>query len=219
MDASVEALTVFIVLLPGFLSGAILNAVVVRAHRDAFTRTIEALIFSFLIYAVIGGVSGRMPIQLDQVLRDGQVTYQVAVDRPLVGWTALVAMALPLAFSTLLTHDVHMAVLRFLKVTKRTSRNNTWLDVFSEQDRYVVVEMNDGRRVSGWPLYYSDTPTEGLIYLQDPAWIDRDGTYIPLDVHGLFLVRREDVVTIAFQRRTSDEHAKRAEEVQPNEHT
>jgi hypothetical protein len=91
-----------------------------------------------------------------------------------------------------------MKVLRWLGVTAKTARDATWLDVFGEQRRYVIVNLNDQRRVFGWPMYYSDTRKEGLLYLQDPAWINPDLTYTDLGVHGLLLLRTNDIFSIEF---------------------
>ena len=63
------------------------------------------------------------------------------------------------------------------------------LDVFTEQKRYVIVNLADGRRVFGWPMYYSNNPEEGCLYLYD-AWINDEGKYIDLRIHGLFLADR-----------------------------
>ena len=86
-------------------------------------------------------------------------------------------MAFAVAVGTSITHDLHMKVLRRIGVTFRTARDNTWLDIFSDQERYIEVNFTDGRRLFGWPLYYSNHPEEGLLYVYDAAWIDDEGKY------------------------------------------
>ena len=64
----------------------------------------------------------------------------------------------------------------------------------------MVVHLDDGKRVRGWPQYYSDTPEEGLLYLHHPAWIAKDNSVLPLtNVHGLFIVKTGYIKSIAFQ--------------------
>lgn len=64
--------------------------------------------------------------------------------------------------------------------------------------RYVEVALTDGRRLFGWPLYYSNHPDEGLLYLYDAAWIDADGNYLDLDAHGILLTKKDDIAAIVF---------------------
>ena len=97
-----------------------------------------------------------------------------------------------------------MRLLRRLKVTNKTARDTVWLDVFTDQKRYLIVNLSDGRRVFGWPMYFSDTPKEGNLYLYDPSWITENGDYIDLDIHGLFLVKADNIDSIEFLNITKD---------------
>ena len=89
-------------------------------------------------------------------------------------------------------------MLRWMRLTHRTARDNTWIDIFVDQRRYVEVTFTDGRRLFGWPHYYSNHPEEGLLYLYDPAWIDGNGNYIDLDAHGIQLTKRDGIESIVF---------------------
>ena len=97
-----------------------------------------------------------------------------------------------------ITHDFHMRILRWMRLTYRTARDSTWIDIFIDQRRYVEVAFTDGRRLFGWPLYYSNHPDEGLLYLYDAAWIDGDGKYVDLDAHGILLTKKDDIESIVF---------------------
>ena len=94
------------------------------------------------------------------------------------------AVGLPLLLGLSITNDAHMKILRKLGITASTARINTWLDILIDQRRYVVVTFTDGRRLFGWPEYYSNDTAEGLLYISDPAWIEDDGNYSDLGVHG-----------------------------------
>ena len=48
-----EALGVFLLLMPGFLSSTVLNAIVVRQRKDRVGSIIEAMVLSFVIYAIL----------------------------------------------------------------------------------------------------------------------------------------------------------------------
>lgn len=108
------------------------------------------------------------------------------------------ALVLPLLLGLLAATDWHMKFLRWIRVTNKTARETTWLDVFSDQKRYVVVNLSGQRRIFGWPLYFSNDRDEGLLYLFDPAWVNDDGTHTNLDVHGIFLVEPDSIESIEF---------------------
>ena len=125
-------------------------------------------------------------------------------------WTLVALMAvavlLPLPVARILSRDRHMALLRRLGVTSRTFRDSIWADVFTEQgDRFVVFELDDGRRLQGYPRYWSDDPADGFVYLSRPACLVRAGeaTEAGAEVretgqHGL-LIHRDEIRWIEFQ--------------------
>ncbi|HEX2253601.1 MAG TPA: DUF6338 family protein [Thermoanaerobaculia bacterium] len=199
MDFTFEALSILVVLLPGFLSSALLDHVVVRRGRDNVQRVVEALVFSFVIYAVLLIVLGPpvhpLPMTAGELAR-------FPLSRVFVGGSLLLSILLPSLLGLLITTDWHMKLLRRLRVTNKTSRETTWLDVFSEQQRYVIVNLSGNRRVFGWPMYFSSNRDEGLLYLYDPAWVNDDGTYTALDLHGLFLVEPDTIESIEFTQVT-----------------
>jgi uncharacterized protein DUF6338 len=189
MEFTSEALKIMVVLLPGFLASSVLNLILVRRAEEGMSRVIEALVLSFIIYAVLYGTLRVSP---------WDVGNSSAVNSKFLIAAALMSVLLPLLIGLLVTNDLHMKLLRALRVTSRTARDTTWLDVFTDQDRYVIVNLTEGRRVFGWPMYFSNTPEEGLLYLYDPAWIDSKGEYVPIGAHGLFLVDRNRIETIEF---------------------
>ena len=64
MEITFETVTVFVFLIPGFLSSAILNTVVVRKEKETFSRVIEALVFTFLIYGILSLFVTESPVLL-----------------------------------------------------------------------------------------------------------------------------------------------------------
>ena len=199
MNISGEALAVFLLLMPGFLSSAVLNAIVVRQARDRVGSVIEALVFSFVIYAILTPF-GRSPVDLEATTTG---TYRPLVTPDLLLYAMGLAVGLALLLGFLITNDYHMKLLRKMKITASTARINTWLDIFIDQRRYVVVTFADGRRLFGWPEYYSNDTTEGLLYVSDPAWIGEDDEYTDLDVHGMLLTNKDRIESIVFTHLTS----------------
>lgn len=198
MNISIETLTIFVFLIPGFVSSLIINTIVVRKGKDNLSKIIEALVFSFFIYVVISVVNGESPVLLHSDQINNKTTYSISYNSNVVIPVAVLSIILPILLGFLSTTDMHMKLLRKLKITNKTARETVWLDVFTEQKRYVIVNLADGRRVFGWPMYYSNNPEEGCLYLYNAAWIDDEGKYIDLKIHGLFLVKRNNIESIEF---------------------
>ena len=125
------------------------------------------------------------------------------------------AVGLALLIGCFITNDSHMKLLRKLRITASTARINTWLDILIDQRRYVVVTLTDGRRLFGWPEYYSNDTTEGLLYISDPAWIEDDGNYSDLGVHGILLTNKDKMESIMFTHLTP-QNARARKGEQPN---
>lgn len=206
MEISAETLSILIILLPGFLSMTVLNAITVRKDKDTLMRLFEALAFSFLAYGSTSLV-GAIASNADQsaatesasrflLFPDSNPSVQIAL---MLGFSVIY----PLVIGTFMTHDWHMRFLRKIRVTNRTARATMWSDVFTDQsDRYVVANLKDGHRILGWPLYYSDTPSEGSIYLFDPKWIDENGNNLSMGRHGI-LIKKEIIESLEFTTQTS----------------
>ncbi len=200
MEISAETLVILLVLIPGFVSSAILDMVLVRLSRESWAKLIEALMLSFLIYAVVGGMLRLSPF----VISDPKLSADVEKLRGLINPTFVLAtlacsVALPLAMGFIARRNWHMRLLHKLGITERTGRTTIWLDVFAEQKSYVTCNLTGERRIFGWPLYYSeDAGGSGpSLYLHDPAWIV-DGVHVPLGIAGILLVEKDGIESIEF---------------------
>ncbi len=200
MRLTTETLALFLLLMPGFVSSAVLNAIVVRQTKSRIRHVIiEALVFSFLIYACLAPFFAGSPVSVEVRTGEDRTTYQPIADPEFLISAIGLAILFALAVSASITHDLHMRMLRWMRLTHRTARDNTWIDIFIDQRRYVEVTLTDGRRLFGWPQYYSNHPEEGLLYLYDAAWIDK-GAYIDLDAHGILLTNRDSIESIVFTK-------------------
>jgi len=197
MNLSLEVLTTLTFLIPGFLSSAILGALVVRREKDPLGRVVEALIFSLSYYVLVTAITRDSPVFLRVEGTGNEKIYSINFNPKFTILLVLIALIAPLMLSLFLNNSWHMRLLRFLRITERSSRDTVWLDVFTEQKRYITINLVDGRRVWGWPNYYSDNRDEGMIYLYDAAWIV-DNEYQEVPGHGLFLVRKDQIDNIEF---------------------
>ncbi|MBM4033619.1 MAG: hypothetical protein FJ291_17790 [Planctomycetes bacterium] len=199
MGISKETLVILIFLIPGFMSSALLNSLVVRRERDVLARVVEALVLSFIIYAAATLITGQSPVMLHETREGNVTTYSVTGNASFLVPVVFLAFLLPLGLGLMTTTDWHMKALRKCRITNKTSRQTTWLDVFMDQKRRVILHFSDGRRLHGWPMYYSETPEDGLLYLYDPYWfVPEENDWESLSAHGLFLVKRELIDWIEF---------------------
>ena len=164
MNISAETLTIFIFLIPGFVSTLIINTIIVRKEKDNLSKIIEALVFSFIIYVIMSMVNGERSVLISSEQINSKTVYAVSYNSSVIIPVAILSLMLPILLGFLSTTDIHMKLLRKLKITNKTARETVWLDVFTEQKRYVIVNLSDGRRIFGWPMYYSNNPEEGCLY-------------------------------------------------------
>lgn len=195
MSISLEGLLLLTVLLPGFITSKLLNLLIVRKDAETSAKVVEALIFSLIIYSILaatGQIPSFQPEDYDQSFRSAGEFAIRAVP---------ISVVIALALGFVVTNSVHTKVFAWLRVGHKSARANPWIDVFLDKRRYVICNFKDGRRLFGWPQYYSDIPEEGLIYLYDAKWIQEDESgqsYVPIENDGIFLVDRTLLESIEF---------------------
>lgn len=209
MNITAETLAIFVYLIPGFISSVILNSVVVRTEKASMKMFIEALVFSFIIYAIISIFINQSPVVLCSTVIEQKTYYSTSYNSSVIIPVFCIAILIPIILGIFITHDWHMKFLRGIRVTNKTARDTVWLDVFTEQrKRKIIVNLSDGRRIFGWPLYYSNTPEEGKLYLYSPAYLLPDGKIQKLPIHGLFLVKEDYITSIEFLKLKEEKEKK-----------
>ena len=195
MNTSFESLAVLLVLLPGFLASLVYSALQERREASGFRQFMEALGFSLVIQIFLLALGEPLPFA--PLSQDGRVIGVLFGTKALTISSAL-AVLLPAGLSGMVERDLLLPWLRRLGVTSRTGRASAWLDAFARQRAHVTIHFRDGFRVIGWPLVYSDSPDEGMIYLQDPAWVSEDDQVHPMNVDGLFVCNRAEIRFLTF---------------------
>ncbi len=156
MALSTDALTVLLVLLPGFICAKLIRWLCPRPQQTEMEKVVDALLYSFIVYAIFVLIFG-VPAKLSR----SNVAVLVAI--PVV-LAALVSL--------FLTNDFAGGFVRWCRLTHRTTRPSIWHDVFHQYSGYVLVELGDGRLVFGWVEFYSDFPNSPTLFLKDACWID-----------------------------------------------
>jgi hypothetical protein len=197
MKVTFETLNLLLLLFPGLLSSRIIQVVRRSKSHDNIDMLFDVLIYSFLTYVIVEALYKWQPIFSVKKGVDDTFTYVASSDLCSISLTLVVSVILPLCAGTIIHHDIHMKVLRFFKVTNRTSRETAWDDVFTSEYRYITAHFKNGKRLTGWPMYYSNTPDEGYVYIYNAAWVNDDNKYVESCSHGI-LINKEDVEYIEF---------------------
>lgn len=162
-------LQVLLGLLPGFLTVALIQTLTVREKKKEFERVVQALLYTFICHLVWQLVKALVHVIQNW---NGHSPWEPTVTTEFVG-LAVCAVGLALVMTSVINHGWVHAVFRKLRLTKQGSRPSGWYDAFYRRQRqYVVLHLKDGRRIFGWPLTFSELPSEGHIFLVDAQWLD-----------------------------------------------
>jgi hypothetical protein len=180
MTLGFEALSVFLILLPGFLCAKIVGSLCIGSQRSEMDKVVDALLYSFLIYVVFVSIFGP------------QITGRTIL------WLPAMSLILATSVSAMWTHDFPARLLRRWKLTMKTSRPSVWTDAFSMFGGAVLVELADGRMVVGWVRYYSDPPSAPSLFLEHAAWIDREEKQAKINGPGILITPECGIRTVSF---------------------
>jgi hypothetical protein len=188
-------------LLPGFLSAWVFYGLTSHPKPSQFERTIQALIFTFIVQAFIP-VAGWILKLIGGYVSFGQWDLKSETASSLV--LAIILGSL-LAYFT--NNDSFHARLRKWGFTTRTSHPSEWFYVFSQKVTYIILHLKDGRRLYGWPKEWPIEAGKGQFYIMQPTWIldDRSQSDLP-ELDGI-LVSASDVLWVEFLNKseTADE--------------
>jgi Family of unknown function (DUF6338) len=137
-----DTVTLFGYLLPGFLAAWILYGLTSNPKPSQFERVVQALILTFLVHAAL-------PIVEYLLIACGKVVVTVRPwDEYAIQSTKLcVAIFLGVVLAYYTNTDSIHSWLRDRGFTTRTSYPSEWFGVFSQQVSYVVLQLQDGRRL------------------------------------------------------------------------
>ena len=196
------AFDVLKLLAPGFIAAWVLYGLTADRDWSDLQRVIQALYFSIFIQVFLGLLhQGCLSVGRWHSVAEWNRATELAA-------SVVLALLFGLLLAWLVNTDRLYHSLRKLGVTNQTSRPSVWYSAFKDhQDTYVVLELQDGRRIQGWPSEWPSLPGKGHIKLEDPIWlqIEEDGRQKQIPVSGstFILFSVPDVRWIEFQPKTS----------------
>lgn len=182
-------------LLPGFLAAWVFYGFTSYPKPSQFERVVQALIFTLIIQAA--------------VFAEKWTAYALGKYWALGLWTdqsemfsaTVTAIALGVTFSFFANSDGFHKYVRKLGVTRETSFPSEWFGAFLKNVTYVVLHLEDERRLYGWPIEWPSEPKEGHFVLEQPSWIV-NGKDVPITGVKTIMVNVNDVKWVEFMDKT-----------------
>ena len=199
MNVTNEFLSNLILLLPGLLASILYNTLRHRRVSSPMVFIFEAAIFTGVIYLLANLVSyctgWNSIVTIDTTAKSGSI---IAFS-PNWGFIILsicLSIIISGIWSWIAQRDYHTWIFRSLKCTDLTSKETAWEDVFSREDRYVIVHRKGGNKIYGWPEFSSVSSEKREIYISEPVFI-KGGKYEDTPSVG-FLIVLEDGDMVEF---------------------
>ncbi len=229
MPASFAVLELVVLLLPGFVAASVFGLLFPRRDVSEFRQTMEALVYSFVIYTLFSGVvcffPKVQPVRAEvtglesgaaarpPTIEAGAPEFQVHVRYGFAGLGVLLALAcgLGVLLAVASLKDWHMRVLRKFGATRRTAQNSVWLDAFYGQygKCWVTLHLADGRRLFGWPEHFPDD-SSGCLFLSRARWLLPNGCTSDIPEPGILITPRLLIEMVQFTERRRDLDTKEA---------
>ncbi len=176
-----EAAPLLVFLLPGFLSAWIFYGLTSHPKPGQFERTVEALVFTFVVHAATKFVELIL-----QLIGEGWAIGSWTSTSQIV-CSVVLAILLGAAVTAGVNKDTFHSWLRKRGFTSRTSHPSEWFCVLDKNPAYGVLQLTDGRRLTGWSKEWPVNPSTGQFYIQMSAWITEGGD--PVDLVALDGIR------------------------------
>ena len=204
MPTTILAFNLLLFLLPGFVTLKVREALAVVAKTSDFSRVVDAMLFTLLNYAIYFPLANLMKFKQFTIL--GLRGDSVGTDLQLVT-PYFPALFLMLGTAAALGVFVGMGADRdwFYKfktgfhLTRRPARIDVWADAFYEaKGKWILVQLEDGTQIIGWPFRYSDEPERRQLFLKDGRVRQPDGTEYDVPEPGLLLTEASKIKLIEF---------------------
>ncbi len=195
-----QALQLLLFLIPGLFASMVFNSLVSRKpHRSDLSQIIEALVYSMVVNAIYAAFrqGSAISIDLDQSSQAINFSYHPISLFVLLG----LGLVVPIILSVFVNKNLHTRALNRLGVSPKSARMSTWEDAFYDFRRYIVIHFEDGRRLYGWPRYYSDATSETYLFIYKPYWIVEDeegGRFEKTDLDGMLITPNQKINFIGF---------------------
>lgn len=198
-----ESFTILIILLPGFLTKRIIDSLVIRGKSLVFKDIIEALLFSFVIYTLLTLASIPFPslaiFQLEIIEKSTIPQIVPILNYKNILFLLVASILLGLSVAYVANKGWYFNLFYNLNFTKRTGRIDVWDDVFTaHQGKWILVSLEDGTKILGWPDYYSEDPQKRELFIAEATIFDKNGYKRDVRGPGILLTEDSKIKNIEF---------------------
>lgn len=190
-NLATDLITLLRYLLPGFLAAWIFYGFTSYPKPSQFERIVQALIFTLIVQACVYSVKAFLEWAGNYIVL-GLWSAQSEVVTSIV-----IASFMGFVFAYFANTDKFHAFVRRIGVTRETSFPSEWFGVFSKKVTYVVLHLEDERRIYGWPIEWPSEPGKGHFCLQQASWLVDDSEIRLVGVDSV-LIKGEDVKWVEF---------------------
>ena len=188
-----DVLALLIQLMPGFLTAWVVYGLTTYTKPPQFERVIQALIYSFIVNTLVE-ILRRVLIFIGRYVQFGTWNHSTELL-----CSAFIAIILGVSISFFMTNDTFFSVARNLKLTSRTPYPSEWYGAFNNKPhRYVVLHLENNRRIIGYPIEWPTEPTSGHFRLTNAAWLDEDNKEIILNNDESILIPAKQIGLVEF---------------------
>ncbi|MBW1649789.1 MAG: hypothetical protein JRJ44_03745 [Deltaproteobacteria bacterium] len=194
---SIDVIKLLSYLIPGFISASIFYSLTPFPKQSPFERTVQALIFTIFIQALVYGVKSIFVF-----IGNIGTLLEWNTNSELI-WSIIIAILLGLTFSYLINNDKIHKKLRKWGITKKTSYFSTWYGTFYDEEyiTYIVLHFKDGKRLYGWPTEWPSDPEKGHFIIEQPLWLDDNNKEIEITGVKSILVDVKEVELVEFMEK------------------
>jgi hypothetical protein len=190
-----ELIALLTFLLPGFITSFLFYALTSFPKKSEFEAVVIALIYTVIINAIVELLGMGLIFTGNHVAIGewNQLTKTV--------WSIIIALFIGFLWSGLYNNDIIHKLLRLIRITNQTSYPSEWYGTFSETKKFIVLDLKDGRKITGWPLLWPNDPKQGHFVLEQVRWIiEEDGKSfdIPLDTVDKIMIDVNNVEMVTF---------------------
>ena len=187
MSIPQEIVQLIFTLLPGFVTTWVFYGLTAYRKPNTFERVVEALIFTTIIQALVwmverGAATLHWGLGVDIWPSEAELALSI-----------MIALMLGLASAWCSVNNTFHPLLWKWRFTSGSAHPSEWFKTLHEQKRWVILNLEDGRRIFGWPIDWPDQPDHGHFVLQQAEWLAAEGESIVLDEVAMILVPVEGV--------------------------
>lgn len=192
MDEIKDIIPLLQYLLPGFLAAWIFYGLTSFEKPSPFERIIQALILTLIVQSLVIITRDVLELADNPYISFGEWSS----DSSLV-WSVIHGAVTGLLFSFLANKNGAHEILEKLGITKETSFPSQWVSAFSQNAKYIILHLEGGRRIFGWPREWPCSPVDGHIFLTGACWLTEDEV-IPLEGMEGILIPSSQVEYVEF---------------------